>query len=365
MEGFSLKSGMKLGVATAATQIEGGDRNNSWFDWSLKGKILDKSSPLRANDHYVRYREDTALLKKMGIQIYRFGVEWSRIEPEPGVFDENVLFHYKQELTLLKEMGIEPLVTLHHFTNPVWFEKLGGFENSDSVKIFLRFVKKVVSYFGDYANEYITINEPNVYAVNGYYFGIWPPGKKSFRSVMKVYGNLTTCHIEAYKIIHRLRKDMEFSGTKVGFAHHMRVFKPENNKNFIHKILTYVLELLFQKSIAQAFMTGKCIFPVKKIKSLKQGNYYDFIGLNYYSRSTVSNFGDGVGKNVPVNDLGWEIYPKGILQCAEKLYKKQPAPIYITENGTCDNNDSFRSRYIYEHLKELCESDLPIQKYYH
>jgi beta-glucosidase/6-phospho-beta-glucosidase/beta-galactosidase len=96
---------MKLGVATAATQIEGGDTNNSWFDWFLQGKIKDNSSPERANDHYVRFREDTDLLRQMGIQIYRFGVEWSRIEPHEGVFSDDALEHYREELRLLKVLA--------------------------------------------------------------------------------------------------------------------------------------------------------------------------------------------------------------------------------------------------------------------
>lgn len=365
MTGFRLKPGMKLGVATSATQIEGGDRNNSWYDWYLKGKIHDNSGPDRANDHFERFQEDTALLKETGIKIYRFGVEWSRIEPKPGVFDQKVLSRYRKEIMLLKEAGIQPLLTLHHFTNPMWIENMGAFENPETVPLFLRFVEKVVSALGDLVNEYVTVNEPNVYAVNGFFFGIWPPGKKSFVSVMKVYQNLTECHVKAYRLIHSVREKMGFSGTRVGFAHHMRIFEPKNPKNPIHCIFSNVMDRLFQGSISKAFMTGVCEFPLLKPKDLTPGKYYDFIGLNYYTRSTVSRFNDGVRENVPINDLGWEIYPEGIVKCAERLHEKYPAPIYITENGTCDNKDLFRSRYIYEHLKALCESGLPVERYYH
>ena len=363
--GFRLKPGLKPGVATSATQIEGGDRNNSWYDWYLKGKIKDNSNPKRANRHYDLFREDTELLKEIGIEHYRFGVEWSRIEPDNGVFDEEVLSHYREEISLLKQYGIQPLLTLHHFTNPMWFEDLDAFENPENIPLFLRYVEKVISSLGDLVNEYITINEPNVYAVGGYFFGIWPPGKKSIRSVLKVYQNLSCCHIQSYRLIHSLREKTGYNDTKVGFAHHMRIFEAKNPKNPVHVLYANVMDRLFQESICKAFMTGDFDFPLKRPKDIVKGKYYDFIGLNYYTRSTISRFEDGVKENVPVNDLGWEIYPQGIVVCAKRLYEQYPSPIYITENGTCDNEDSFRCRYIYEHLKALSESDLPVERYYH
>ena len=186
MAGFQLKNDFLIGVASAATQIEGGDRNNSWADWAERGKIEDGSSPIRANDHYARWREDLALMKQMGIQVYRLGLEWSRIEPERGRFDAGALAHYREEIQALLDQQIQPLVTLHHFTNPLWLETMGGFEHPDSVAIFLRYVKKVIEALGDLVSDYITINEPNVYATFGYFYGTWPPGRKSLGATMKV-----------------------------------------------------------------------------------------------------------------------------------------------------------------------------------
>lgn len=365
MANFVLKEKMKLGVATAATQIEGGDTSNNWNDWYNKGHIKDSSNPARANDHYNRFHEDIELMASMGIQIYRFGVEWSRIEPENGEFSEEAISHYREELLLLRKFGISPLLTLHHFNNPMWLENLGGFENTQVDLFFLRFVSKVVKSLGDLVSEYITINEPNVYATCSYFFGAWPPGKKSFSSVVRVYKNFTKCHIESYKLIHQVRKEMGFSDTKVGVANHIRVFMPLNKYNPYHQICTLLLKQFFQDSITKSMSLGKPSFPIGRIKGVTAGKYYDFIGINYYSRSTVSSFGDGVAKNVPVNDLGWEIYPKGIVEASKMIYDKYPAPIYITENGTCDNNDIFRSKYIFDHLKVLCVSNLPIERYYH
>jgi len=122
---------------------------------------------------------------------------------------------------------------------------------------------------------------------------------------------------------------------------------------------------MFQDALTNACLLGRFIFPFKKYGKVRSGIYADFLGLNYYTRSTVSSLADGVREDSARNDLGWEIYPEGIAKCAGDLYKLLKKPIYITENGTCDNNDSFRCRYIYDHLKSLVNSGLPVERYYH
>lgn len=354
-----------LGVATAATQIEGGDTNNSWYDWYRQGYIHDGSDPSVANEHYRLFREDTELLGELGIQCYRFGVEWSRIEPDPNHFDEAVIRHYREELTELKRRGIRPLLTLHHFTNPLWFERMGAFENDDNLELFVRFVRYVVTELGDLVSEYITINEPNVYAFNGYLFGLWPPAAKSFRRTLHVLQNLTVCHIAAYKEIHALRENMGYDDTRVGVALHMRVFAPKNRSNPRDRLCCALAERSFQAALLSAFCLGKPRLPLHREEDIERGEWCDFHGVNYYSRSTVSGLKDGVRKDAPVNDLGWEIYPAGIVGCARSCYKLLPRPIYITENGVCDNSDAYRVRFLVEHLKALVESGLPVERYYH
>jgi len=125
------------------------------------------------------------------------------------------------------------------------------------------------------------------------------------------------------------------------------------------------MDLLFQRGVIRSMHLGQKTFPIGKLNNIKPGKYYDFIGINYYTRSTVSGFRDGVKKGVRVNDLGWEIYPEGIVRVSRRLFEKYQAPIYITENGTCDNKDTFRKKFIHDHLKALCESDLPVGAYYH
>jgi len=365
MSSFTLKDGLELGSASAATQVEGGEPDHSWMDWQRKGHIKDGSSPARANDHYTRWQEDDQLMADMGMQIARIGVEWARIEPKEGEFDQTAIDHYVAEVRWLNTRNIKPLVTLHHFTNPMWFEKMGAFENRKNVQYFLRFVTKMVQAFGTDVTEYITINEPNIYAILGYFFGEWPPGKKSFRKAMHVISVLTVAHVQAYQLIHALQKGMGVSGTHVSYAANMYVFEPENPQKFKHRLASYISEHCFQTSVSKAMERGVFRWPIRNLGKIKKGLYCDFIALNYYSRATMAGFRNGTRKGVPVNDLGWEIYPQGIVECLRALMQLHPLPIYITENGTCDNTDSFRCRFLYDHLQALCKSGLPVKRYYH
>ena len=362
---YRIKDGLLLGVATAGAQIEGGDPNSNWARFSDEGKIYDGTSILRATGHWERWREDIDLMAEMGIEIYRFGIEWSRIEPNRGEFSDEAIEHYRAEIEYMKKKGILPLLTIHHFTHPLWFEDLGGFTAPESVDLYMAYVERVIEAFGDIVSEYITINEPNVYATNSLFWGTWPPEKKSMGALISAFSNMTACHIRAYEYIHRRREEMGYTDTKVSFANHLRVFEPKSPKNPWHKFCARLSEWLFQGAITKAMMTGRCSFPVSRRKGVKPGKYYDFIGINYYSRSTVSGISDGVREGCEKNDLGWELYPEGLITLAERLYKKYEAPIYVTENGTCDNTDAFRSRFIYDQLKLISESDNAISRYYH
>ncbi len=365
MQSFRLKKDMLLGVASAATQIEGGDKNNNWYDWYKKGHIKNNDDPSLSTEHYRLWKEDTLLMAEMGIECCRFGIEWSRIEPEAGKFDEAAIAHYRAEIEEMLSHGIKPLLTLHHFSNPMWFEALGAFEKPENDAYFLEYVEKAVRSLGDLISEYITINEPNVYIIFGYVDGSWPPGKKDLGLARRVMSCFAACHIKAYALIHSIRGEMGYKDTKVSFANHLRVFAPEDPRNPWHRFCAGFTELCFQDALTKCMCTGRRVFPVMRDEAIVPGEYCDFIAINYYTRSTVRSIGDGTKKGVCVNDLGWEIYPEGIVQCARKAYEILPRPIYISENGTCDNHDRFRARYIYEHLRALCESELPVERYYH
>ncbi|MDO5111360.1 MAG: family 1 glycosylhydrolase [Clostridia bacterium] len=365
MQGFHLKEGMLLGAASAAAQIEGGDKNNNWYDWYKRGRIRDGSDPSVTTEHYVRWREDAQLMQDMGLEICRFGIDWCKLEPAPGQYDEAVIAHYREELQDMLSRGIRPLMTLHHFVNPMWFEELGAFTKRENDKYFLAFVEKAIRSFGDLVSEYITINEPNVYALSGYMTKEWPPGVCCFGLYREVLTRFAALHIQSYSLIHSIRKAMGYDDTKVSFANHLRVFVPKNPHNPWHRFCTWFSEKSFQDASTRAMCKGEVTFPLHRDPAIRPGEWCDFIAVNYYSRTTVHRFGSDFAVGVPVNDLGWEIYPAGIVEVARYAYDLLPRPIYITENGTCDNTDAFRARYIYEHLKALCQSELPVARYYH
>lgn len=359
MPGFTLP-GCELGVATAATQIEGGDLDTNWHRWAAAGRITDGSSPARAADHWDRVAEDVALLAELGVRHYRMGLEWARLEPEPGEFDQAAFDHYRGELTRLRDAGITPLVTLQHFSLPGWQVDAGGWLGTHALTVFLRFVEKVVRELGDLASEWITVNEPNIYATQGYLHGAWPPGEHSYARTIAVMQVLVEAHLAAYPLIHRLQPH-----ARVGVAHHLRVFAPAQPWNPVHRAAASASRHLFQAALVRALSTGRFAPPLRRPKGVRPGRYYDFQGINYYSRSTVRTLGDGVAENVDVNDLGWEVYPDGLVELAAWLHRHYPGPIWITENGTADNTDAFRARFVYEHLARIAESGLPIERYYH
>jgi beta-glucosidase len=351
---------LKLGVATAATQIEGGIVDNNWREFFLDGGINDNADPARANDHYARFKEDIDLMSDLKIQCYRMGVEWARIEPEEGKFDQAVIDHYIEEIDYLKSKNIEVMLTLHHFSNPMWFEKRGGWESVNSFGMFINFVRNFVPHVIDKVDYFITINEPNVYAYNCYFNGLWWPNIKNFGSLSSVYGNFTRAHIGCYNYLHSLREDV-----KVSFANHLRVFQPKKPKNPFNRATTRFAEKCFQGALTHAMMTGECRFPLPQLNT-PVGKFYDYIGINYYTRSTMKGLTDvGSGSSCAKNDLGWDIFPEGLAILAKQMHEKYEAPVLITENGTADATDAFRAKYIYDHLEALVTSGVPVTHYFH
>lgn len=372
VDGFRL-DGVLLGVATAATQIEGGDVASSWTDWADRpGTIRDGSSPRRATDHWKRWREDTELMASLGVQVYRMSVEWARLEPRPGAWDGAAFEHYRDELHLLRDNGIRPLVTLHHFSQPLWFERDGGWLGPGALWAWERFVAEVVTRLGDLVTEWVTINEPNVFVTGAHVFGDFPPGHHSLREGMRVYSILAAAHLRAYGLIHALQPGPD---TRVGVAHHLRPFRPGNPRNPWHRVLTPTMRHLFQGAIVRAMTTGEFTAPLsrpagipKRVDGEGPARYADFFGLNYYSRTTVTRFDDGTPPGVPVNDLGWEVYAAGLGETARWAWETYGLPVWVTESGTADAADAFRSRYLWDHLRVLSDvraEGVPVDRYYH
>ncbi|MGI0541903.1 glycoside hydrolase family 1 protein [Corynebacterium aquatimens] len=379
-------NGLRIGTASAGLQIEGSAKPSNWSQWAEEGNIADETGVNPTTDHWIRWKEDNKIMQELEFPIARVGVEWSRIELEPGRFDEDALERYREEFDDLRARGIKPLITLHHFGQPLWLERRGGWQNDEIVPKFIRFVNKVLDYLGNVTDDWITINEPNVYATEAYLFGSQPPGKGGYRAVRKCLQNMAAAHLIAYDLIHQ-RLDAPGRDIKVSFAHHKRVFDPANPKNPFHRAITPVVDYLFQGALEDAFYRGKFSPVLSRPKALPDSFgegvgskkvFADVIAINYYSRTATKGLDDGTFDNAPVNDLGWEIYPRGIVRVAAPLARKFNLPIWITENGCADNTESFRCGLILDHLHELArlnaglpspdgieQERVPVERYYH
>ena len=365
-----------IGVATAATHIEGGKQNHNWYRWSEQGKIKDGSHSQVACDHINRIEEDVNLIKSLNAQTYRMGLEWSRIEPEEGKFSKEGISVYRKEIELLLSKGIRPLVTLWHFSNPLWLEDDAGWANPKSVKRFINYTSFVLEELGDLVSDWITINEPNVYLFFGYFEGIWPPGKQGdVMGFLKGARHLCLAHIQAYDLIHSYYRSAT-NIPKVGVAHHLRIFDHFDDRP-LTRLAVRLTRQIFQNMFLDAMTHGKFHFPLTHGDfDIERKSYADFIGVNYYSRDLIKGvfnpgqlFGErSVKEGAEVNDLGWEIYPEGLGRICSQVYDKYKLPIFITENGICDADDSLRASFIHDHLAEVFkvrDHGVPIERYYH
>jgi len=348
------------GAATSAHQVEGGNYND-WSEWEkanaerLAEEAHKKWQPWqqekfpemfepenyisgRACDHYSRFEEDFDIAKSLGHNAHRFSIEWSRIEPEEGKFDEKEIEHYRQVILALTAQRVEPFVTLWHWTNPLWIRDIGGWENKKTIEYFLRYVAYVIKLtgIGDTVKFWIPINEPSVYVGHGYVIGTFPPQVKSFARANKVLKNLIIAHRQAYKLIH---KELG-NEVAVGAVHNYHYHTPFRRWHPLDLLATKVFHY---------------ICDVRSSKWAKDCE--DFIGLNYYYRDTVKFvFGGGrfglidiKNPNKEISDIGWDIYPEGVYRILKDL-KKYGKPIYITENGLADSKDGKRAKFIKEHL---------------
>ncbi len=326
------------GAAAASYQVEGGIENTDWAKAAREGRVPPCG---RACDHYHRYEADFDLAKELGHNAHRLSVEWARIEPEEGKFDEAAIEHYREVLRALRARGLEPFITIWHFTLPLWFSERGGFENKDSIEIFARYCAYVVDQLGDLCVNFSTINEPSVYGSNGWLRGSWPPFKRfaatdlvaitnsgrTFESKankgikplftwMRVMKNLARANNAAYREIKKVRPE-----TNINFVHHVIVF--DSNWNPFNKLKAY---------IANSQWTHKFM--------KRTAGHYDSIGLNYYF---YTKFGDK--REWRKTDMDWNFAPERIYD-ALMMLKRYQKPIYVSEAGIADAADSGRAEYI-------------------
>jgi len=330
--------GFYWGAATASYQVEGGIENCDWAEAARDGRVPPCG---RACDHYHRFAADFDLAKSLGHTAHRFSIEWARIEPEEGKFNEAEIEHYRSVLRALHERGIKPYVTLWHFTLPLWFSESGGFERKDAPAIFARYSAYVVDRLADLCDAFSTMNEPEVFASNGYLRGTWPPflrftltdrvaitnsgrqyeakpsrGLGPLWRYLRVHKQLARAHNAAYRAIKRVAPRVDVSVVK-----HVIVF--DHNGSLYNRIKAWVANYVW------TYRHGNRVH-----------HHCDSIGLNYYF---YTQFGDK--RTWKKTDMDWNFAPEHIYDALMMLARYQK-PLFVSEGGIADEDDSDRAEYI-------------------
>jgi beta-glucosidase len=323
--------GFLWGAATAAHQIEGNNTSSDWWQAEQTGRLPHRSGV--ACDSWARSLEDIRLLSEIGLNAYRMSVEWARIEPYPGRFDQVALDTYRAQLEALKQAGIEPMVTLHHFTNPRWLAERGGWTNPDVVPRFVEYAGRVVDHLHHLVRWWVTINEPSILAFKSYIEGTWPPQEPmNLRGYVRLMRHAVRGHLRVSKLLHRVRPDAMVS---LAFAlwplHALRPWSP------IDQAIAFVGDWLWQGRVIRRTLPA-----------------LDWIGLNYYSRTLV---GWPWPRTDPLaskerTDFGWEIYPDGLYTVLRRI-GRLGKPVVVTENGIADADDDQRPAYIVTHVRQM------------
>jgi len=382
---FKFPKGFLWGVATSAHQVEG-NCNCQWVDFERKHNLQSSGS---ACEHYSRYKEDIELMKYLGINAYRFSIEWSKVEPIQGYFNQDVIQHYHEVIDELLKNNILPVITLHHFTHPVWFENKGAFEKEENIKYFVRFCKKMFSEYSSKVSMWCTINEPGVYAFQGYLHGNFPPAKCDLQLMGIVSKNLILAHIEVFKALKTMKNG---NRSKIGICHSITQFDPYHPGNKIEEFVTYYINHVFYDAMMQFFITGKFKFTAPKILQIilsnldcsspfsmlsclkfnpdidysyenKEGKYVvtdilDFFGIQPYSHVLIDYTNTRADKNPSLRkgdiltDMPYCIYPESLYRAAIHA-SLIGVPIYITENGISDCTDNNRELYIRRYIYSM------------
>ncbi len=376
MSQLKFPDGFLWGAATSSHQVEG-NNHNDWSEWEHKNaerlaresektfsrnphwkkferEATDPESYISgaACDHYTRFREDFDLAKSLNHNTHRFSIEWSRIEPEEGKFDEKEIEHYRQVIHALRERGMEPFVTLWHWTNPTWIEtKYGNWENPEVGEKFLRFAERMVSEYQDLVTFWAIFNEPNTFVGRGYIQANRPPARRSIWRARHAIKNFNDTHKKVYTMIHRLQPN-----ATVVLSHWFAFMRPYQNQWLARLIIPML----------NHFRNGQFFGDLE--------NYCDAIGVQFYRVDYIRVGGWGSwGPVSPVplgkwqNDLGWDLEPEAIQPILEGL-KKYHKPLYITESGLADASDTSRELFIQKTLHAIhraITNGVDVKGYFH
>lgn len=324
---------MLIGTSTSAHQVEGNDRNTDWWNFESNGKLKYKSGS--GCMQYKLYKEDIQIMKKLRLNAYRFEINFSRVMPAPGIINKSAINHYKSLIDELNKAGIEPIPTLWHYTLPMWFYNIHGFERRENFSYFIKYIDALLESGLD-VKYILTINEPVIYASKAYLSREYPPFRGSYMMFNKVLNNILALHNEVYDIL-------KANGYTVSFANNFMELKSDAILYPITKTLDYIFN---QRPLLQT--------------------RFDFIGINYYKTIDALRF---LGSKVKRSRKRlWFIDPAGIRKIAEREYMLFKKPVMITENGVDTLDDAYRIKFINDHFSELMKArknGVPILGYLH
>jgi beta-glucosidase len=366
--------GFLWGAATSSHQVEGG-QHNDWSEWEKKNadrlaaesrhydnpywerfaeQAADPKNYLSGDacDQYHRYEEDFNILRDLHLDAYRFSIEWARIEPEEGTFDQEAIEHYRNVIAALRTRNIEPFVTLWHWTLPLWLSEKGGTASKEFPMYFERYAKTIADTLGTEIRYWITLNEPDVQTSFAYLLGQWTPERKNIFLAIRAYRNLVQAHNRAAIAIQKIIPDAQ-----VGISKHQVYFEMAR-PTLINKVIKFAADWPWN------------FYFLNQIDA-----HQDFIGMNSYQRKIVNNGLDVAGSGIdPEKDkdriqteFGWEYSPTSIYGALMEL-KRYGKPIYITENGIADSTDELRPRFIRDSLAAIhhaIEDGMDIRGYFY
>ena len=359
-ERYRFPSRFLWGAATASHQVEGNNRHNDWWQFEEAGRLPHRSG--EACRHYERYESDFDLARSLGHNAHRLSLEWSRIEPEPGAWDDAELEHYARVIAALRARGIEPIVTLHHFTCPAWFARGGGWTRPDSVELFSRYAARVAQRLAGEVRFWLTVNEPTVYVKHAYVTGDWPPCRPgSWGSAARALFHLSRAHVAAYRVLHSVRPD-----AMVGLAHSAPFVTACNRASWLDRSAARLRD----------FALNGLVF---RLLGVRPAAVLDFIGINYYARQIVRSHFGGVRTMLfgtecqedhhdaprSFTPMGWEIYAPGLRQVLQR-FQRYGVPLMVTENGIATTDETRREAYLRSHLQalgEAVEDGIPVLGY--
>lgn len=360
------------GAATSAFQIEGAP-DSDWARWRPRG-AADAVARARGVGHRERTDADLALLEQAGLNAYRFSVEWSRVVPARGAWDRDEVERSRRLASHLRERGIEPVLTLHHFTSPAWLAAEGlDWTHEAFLFEFVRFASAMVEALAGSVRLWVTLNEPNVQVGGGFLAGRTPPGKRGLRSAHDALCNMLRAHAHLYEVIHAAAPR-----AAVGIAHNMIAFAPDRTGSRLDRWAARLADRVYNLDLLEAFETGIVslrALPLNRVTAVPLPGRLDFLGVNYYSRALVTFslldprrhryfWDDRSGRGL--TQTGWEVYPEGFAQVLRSA-SRLGVPLLVTENGAAEGDDARKVAYLRDHLAVLrrCRAEgLDIRGYF-